>query len=700
MNNSNQHSTEGGTDGSEETECGIGRCRSEKCRPCVNVKLFTVILAIIVTFNGAAGSYLVSVITTLEKAFLINSSKSGFITTANDIGFTCAVLLITHYTSKLHKPRVLAICGFTIGVASIVCSLPYFIYGSPDSVTQLAVTRHQPSQIEFQANLSYMQPAVSEAWLCDRERMLPDGPVCDKRQAARSSYRSTGSYAIVVFGQIIIGVAMSPVWTLGLAYIDDNVSKYSAPIYIGILFSLRTLAPIMGFGLGAGIISIPIDLKSSKSPQDDDQNSIGAWWLGFLIFGICSILTSIPMAFFPKRMPPLMTSATDDDDEDDVDTDVTTGKIETVHAKRGGGGKRRRSKSFQQGVDTVNMLSSTTNSNRKLPFMDFPRALMRIFKNQVYIWAIISCTLNVFYGQGFYSFLPKYMEKLFHLRPSTANLILGVCCGIAAGLGTILGGWIVSHNKWGRLQVAKFWFIFELIGTLILYTLIFPTCEQLPVQDLTTEQSLNVMNETCNTDCSCSPVIFRPVCGGNVTYTSPCQAGCPNPGIMQDDVRYYGNCSCISDKTVSSGICSNPCLMYIPLAVLLFLKTFFMSMCAVPFITLLMRSVPPADKALGIGVLLFVSNICGIPSPVVYGAIIDGVCIHRNLCIPEICYLYDNDHLRYKYFGLAFGLRTLNLLAVFPVWFILRRSDSESERKDEQQKQLEAINYNESATEQ
>ena len=35
-----------------------------------------------------------------------------------------------------------------------------------------------------------------------------------------------------------------------------------------------------------------------------DPRWVGAWWLGFLVFGLLGLLSSIPTAFFPRRLKP------------------------------------------------------------------------------------------------------------------------------------------------------------------------------------------------------------------------------------------------------------------------------------------------------------------------------------------------------------------------------------------------------------
>lgn len=42
-----------------------------------------------------------------------------------------------------------------------------------------------------------------------------------------------------------------------------------------------------------------------------DPRWIGAWWLGFIVFGISALVVSIPLMCFPKRMPSRKNKAAD-----------------------------------------------------------------------------------------------------------------------------------------------------------------------------------------------------------------------------------------------------------------------------------------------------------------------------------------------------------------------------------------------------
>jgi organic anion transporter 5A len=217
-----------------DTRCGLGPCHPKCIQPLANIKLFTASLALLVAFYGAQSTYVVSVLTTIEKAFGFPSSKSGFITSTNDIGFLITVVPVSYMASKAHKPMVIGISGLFIGFSGVLSSMPYFIWGGgmeerkAAPVTDVAFNMTEkltPQMALLKSSLCYIRnetvyAALNATGQCE--------VATDEVEA-----RSTGAYILIVIAQVIIGIAASTLWSLGMTFIDDNVKKHVSSIYLG-----------------------------------------------------------------------------------------------------------------------------------------------------------------------------------------------------------------------------------------------------------------------------------------------------------------------------------------------------------------------------------------------------------------------------------------------------------------------------------
>ena len=72
----------------------------------------------------------------------------------------------------------------------------------------------------------------------------------------------------------------------------------------GILFASSGIAPLIGLGSSSVSLSYYSDYYKSDAPDisPDDPNWLGAWWMGFLIYGILTLILAVPMFMFPKRL--------------------------------------------------------------------------------------------------------------------------------------------------------------------------------------------------------------------------------------------------------------------------------------------------------------------------------------------------------------------------------------------------------------
>lgn len=74
-------------------------------------------------------TYFVSVITTIEKLFQIQSKTTGLIMSATEIGQIGSSLLMTYFAGQGHRPKWIAWGTILFAVSSFTCSMPHFIFG-------------------------------------------------------------------------------------------------------------------------------------------------------------------------------------------------------------------------------------------------------------------------------------------------------------------------------------------------------------------------------------------------------------------------------------------------------------------------------------------------------------------------------------------------------------------------------------------
>ncbi|XP_052074077.1 solute carrier organic anion transporter family member 1A4-like [Mytilus californianus] len=106
--------------------------------------------------------------------------------------------------------------------------------------------------------------------------------------------------AIIASGMILQGIVRSPVEPYLIDYIDTNVKQSSTAAYLGVISSLAILGPAVSYGLGGYFSQIHVTLQGIYVTLQDPR-WIGAWWLGFIVFGTLSIVTGIPLMFFPNH---------------------------------------------------------------------------------------------------------------------------------------------------------------------------------------------------------------------------------------------------------------------------------------------------------------------------------------------------------------------------------------------------------------
>ncbi|KAL9692303.1 hypothetical protein quinque_000192, partial [Culex quinquefasciatus] len=441
--------------------------------------------------------------------------------------------------SRRHIPVWIGIGAVIMGIGSLVFMVPHFT-GEPnpgilidnktaDNICRLVSVREQDMGLGRLSNSLSNQPLTTHNLRNDN---------CLKGKAS-----TFGPVILFVIAQILLGGGGSPLFTLGTTYVDDHVRKESSSMYIGAMYSMAAFGPVLGFLLGAYLLSFHMDSFSGSdiNIDPDDRRWVGMWWGGFLVCGILLILVAIPFFSFPKKEP--------------------------------------------QGAKT------NEDSGYGKDIKDIPLSMWRLVSNPVYIvtclgpWA--KSQASVFTGSiavpgaciGI--FVGGCILKRFQLKPKGAvqfvlvsNLICLACYGLLFFLGC------------ENLKMA---------GTTI------PYYNSSPAQHNVEPFQVN-LTAACNFGCECHMFDVEPVCGNNgLTYFSPCHAGC----TAFSSGSNYTNCACVqtnvnlnvyigsgwvpklrapnahqdfAEVTVvpvaTAGVCNKPCRTIYPFLILLFFMTF------------------------------------------------------------------------------------------------------------------------------
>uniref|UniRef100_A0A914H3I6 Major facilitator superfamily (MFS) profile domain-containing protein n=1 Tax=Globodera rostochiensis TaxID=31243 RepID=A0A914H3I6_GLORO len=277
---SSHKSFSGGGEKPSSLRCGLGPCTSNWLQKLHTARWLLAILCIC-AFNQ---SFVINAIfpvglSTLEKRFHLNSTQTGIISSWYDFAVLIAVFPVCCYGNYGHKGRWIAVGSLIMALGSMVCALSHFV-SAPLEVDNTSLNSSDYGQCSFSRNDS-------------RAKNLP------------SSFLDTSNAYFLMFllGQTLHGFGATPLFSLGTAYLDENVSQKSSPVYLAIHSFLTSLGPIVGLFVGGKLLTIyddfdrvDMDRLTMKDPKD--PRWVGAWWIGFSACSIASLIIAFPIMVF------------------------------------------------------------------------------------------------------------------------------------------------------------------------------------------------------------------------------------------------------------------------------------------------------------------------------------------------------------------------------------------------------------------
>ncbi|XP_019061874.1 solute carrier organic anion transporter family member 1B3-like isoform X2 [Fukomys damarensis] len=595
-------------------------------------------------------------ITQIERRFDISSSVAGFIDGGFEIGNLLVIVFVSYFGSKLHRPKIIGIGCVIMGAGSILTALPHFFMGyyRYSIETHVNTTENSISTCSINQTVSLTMPSPE---------IVEKG--CEKQS---ESYM----WIYVLMGNMLRGIGETPIGPLGISYLDDFAKEGQSSVYLGILNSLAMIGVVVAFLMGSVFTQMYVDVGyvdlSSVRITPRDSRWVGAWWLGFLMCGLLSIICSIPFFFLPKSLNEPQ--------------------------------NERKVSAFSHGLKTDEEKNQTANltDHEKpvtLSMSDFLQSMKSLLTNHLYILFVVSTVIYLSSVIGGFTYVFKYIEQQYGQSISQGNFLLGLITIPCMTIGMVLGGYLIKKLKLTLVGIAKFSCFTAFMGLICQLLYFALLCDRKSIAGLTLAyDGINPLashaNEPlsyCNSDCNCDENEWEPICGKNgMTYLSPCLAGCTLGDGNKKPTVFY-NCSCLEVSGFKSmnysahlgecprdSNCRKRHYFYVAVQVM---DAFFSALGATSFILLLVKNVLPELKSLAMGFhSLVIRALGGILAPIYFGAMIDRTCIKWSTTscgARGACRVYDSVSFGIAYLGLNSILRFLAFVLYVALVYAMKK---------------------------
>ncbi|KAB0404614.1 hypothetical protein E2I00_017061, partial [Balaenoptera physalus] len=339
------------------------------------------------TVNG----FINTVVTSIERRYDLHSYQSGLIASSYDVAACLCLTFVSYFGGHGHKPRWLGWGVLVMGAGSLVFSLPHFTTGPYEAQVDEAVGT------------------------CRANRSA----TCGGRTSGLSSYQ-----LVFMLGQFLHGMGATPLYTLGVTYLDENVKSSYSPVYIAIFYTAAILGPAAGYLVGGALLNIYTEIGHRTELTTESPLWVGAWWRYVVM----------------------------------------------------------RASETHQLKDSSHRVTSNPDFGKTI--RDLPLSIWLLLKNPTFILLCLAGATEATLIAGMSTFGPKFLESQFSLSASEAATLFGYLVVPAGGGGTFLGGFFVNKCKLRGSDIIKFCLLCTLVSMLAFFVF-FMHCPNVPMAGVT-----------------------------------------------------------------------------------------------------------------------------------------------------------------------------------------------------------------------
>uniref|UniRef100_A0A673LDY9 Major facilitator superfamily (MFS) profile domain-containing protein n=1 Tax=Sinocyclocheilus rhinocerous TaxID=307959 RepID=A0A673LDY9_9TELE len=371
-------------------------------------EIFIGLLAFCYFTKSLTGAYTKSTITQIERRFEIPSSTVGIIDGSFEMGNLLVITVASYFGAKFNRPKIIGSGVLLMGIGTLLMALPHFIMGR--ALYGLYTVGCLKGEVE-----------------------------------------SSPTWVIVLFGNILRGIGEASIGPLGMSFIDDYARPENSAFYIGCLHTLGVIGPIFGYLLGSLCASLYVDIglvnQASVTITPQDSRWVGAWWLGYVVSGLLTLLAALPLWFLPRALPE----------------------------------NPQTSKAYHPSNQHKHTLSITEIAK------DFGPSLKRLLTNGIYLLYLVYSVLAFNAFAIVITYTPKYLEQQFGQSTSKTNFLIGnnLTSIPPVALGMFLSGWIMKRFKLGLLGSARLMFFTSVTSLICIIPYFALSCENIDVAGVT-----------------------------------------------------------------------------------------------------------------------------------------------------------------------------------------------------------------------